>query len=53
MVGNSLLNDAKAKKMANRRLQALFIVFTLVAMSLFSACDKSSDEQMVETTTVE
>lgn len=53
MVGNSLLNDAKAKKMANRRLQALFIVFTLVAMSLFSACDKSSDEQKVETTTVE
>lgn len=53
MVGNSLLNDAKAKKMANRRLQALFIVFTLVAMSLFSACDKSSDEQKVETMTVE
>jgi dienelactone hydrolase len=48
-----LLKDAKAKKMANRRLQALFIVFTLVAMSLFSACDKSSDEQKVETTTVE
>ncbi len=53
MAGNSLLNDANAEKRVYKRIQALVVVFVLVAISMFSACDKSSDDQKVETTTVE
>lgn len=53
MASNNSLNVAKAEKRVFKRIQALVIVFALVAISMFSACAKSSDEQKVETTTVE